>query len=249
MEILLLLIAGALVGIYLFKYYRLSKKPRIHTFMEKPEKKKIETKEKAEQQKMFNKDATKSVPNSVEAKMLYSKAMTFYKRGELEEASRLFIQVISLDQSFLDANNKLGIIYLKQEQHGKAEAIFRQLIAKSDNEAVYYSNLGRAQYGQNKLEEALESYLKAIRIDDSRPGRQMSAGRIYLELGNSEKAQEMFRKAIELDPENIDYLLTFADFLLEENKHTQAVHYLDKVIELQPDNKIALEMKKKAVEK
>lgn len=173
--------------------------------------------------------------------MLYSKAMIFYKRGDLESAEKQLIQVTSLDESFLDANNKLGIIYLKQEQFGKAEAIFKQLVSAAEN-AVYLSNLGRAQYEQNKLKEALESYLQSIQIDSSRPGRYMSAGQIYRRLDDKEKALEMYKKALELDESNIEYLLTVADFLIEDKRFTQAQFYLEKVLKLQPENDVALDM-------
>jgi Tfp pilus assembly protein PilF len=194
------------------------------------------------------KTAPKVVPKSMEAKMMYSQAMTYFDRGQLEEAEKKLIQVASLDSDFCEADHRLGLIYLKQEQYGKAEAIFNKLISQNGDDAVFYSNLGRALYGQSKMEEALAAYLKAVELDPSRAGRFVSAAEIYRQLENEEKAQKMYKKALELDPSNIDYLLTFAHFLIEDKKFSQAKFYLEKVLKLQPDNSIALEMMKEVKE-
>lgn len=239
MEIILLGIAAALIGIYLHRYYKLSKRSLVHGMFEASENENVE---EDVPRKPVQSTLTEPGPQSSEAKLLYSKAMIFYKRGELEETKKRLIQATALDENFLDANSKLGIIYLKQEQFGKAEAIFKQLISKSGGSAVYLSNLGRALYGQNKLEEALSSYKRAIELDSSRPGRYISAGQILRQLGDREKALEMYQKASELDPDNIDYLFVLTDFLLEENRSVQAKFYLDRILKLQPDNQTALEL-------
>lgn len=250
MEIILPGIVLVLAGIYLNRYYKLSKKSFITGVIDNPHKpasadeKEEKTVERNKPRFIRKKDLPKFANQSIEAKMLYNKAMIFYKRGDLATAEKQLIQVTSLDENFLDANNKLGVIYLKQGQFGKAEAIFKQLISKAKN-AIYLSNLGRAQYEQNKFEEALKSYLESIEIDNSRPGRYMSAGQICCKLEDKEKAIEMYKKALELDESNIEYLLTLADFLLDDKRFAQAQFYLEKILKLQPDNDMALEMMKR----
>jgi len=141
------------------------------------------------------------------------------------------------------------LIYLKQAQFPKAEALFRQLVNQIETEAIYHSNLGRALYEQQKFEEALISYLKSIEIDDSRPGRFVSIAEVYRQMDQKNKAQEMYEVALKLDPTNIDYLLTYTHFLMEEQNYNKAKIYLDKVLKIQPDNAIALEMKNECDQK
>lgn len=258
MEILLVLIVVVLVGIYIRRYYISEKGIYLEKALARkfsssasriyiPHKgnKKHDSGEEAERpERKAPSHAPKSVPKSIEAKMLYSKAMIFYERGELDEAEKKLIQVTSLDNNFTDAIHRLGLIYLKQAQFSKAEALFKQLISQIEHDAVYHSNLGRALYEQEKFEEALESYLKSIEIDSSRPGRFVSTAEVYRQLGNKEKARKMYEAALNLDPSNIDYLLTYAHFLIEEKDSVKAQFYLDKVLKIQPDNAVALEMKK-----
>ena len=258
MEILLILIVAALLGIFVRKYYILEKGVYIekvlarkffgkshHVQMDREDK---NNSSETTQERKAPPHAPKSVPKTMEAKMLYSKAMIFYDRGDLNEAEKKLIQVTALDQNFTDAIHRLGLIYLKQAQFSKAEELFKQLINQIEYEAVYHSNIGRALYEQEKFEDALTSYLKSLEIDDSRPGRFVSTAEVYRQLNKKEEAQRMYEAALKLDPTNIDYLLTYAHFLIEEKSFEKARFYLDKVLKIQPDNTIAQEMKKECEE-
>ncbi|MBD3156605.1 tetratricopeptide repeat protein [Candidatus Peregrinibacteria bacterium] len=252
MEILLALIILSLIGIFVRRYYINEKGvylerallrafnggARIHA------KHRRDKQEKPSKERKAPSHVPKSVPKTMEAKMLYSKAMIFYERGELKQAEKKLIQVTSLDQHFHDALHRLGLIYLKQAQFSKAEALFRQLTTQRDDHAVYHSNLGRALYEQEKFEEALSSYLRSIELDDSRPGRFISTAEVYRKLGNPKKAHDMYETALKLDPTNLDYLLIFAHFLIDQKHYKEALEYLQKALDKKPDNQVALEMKK-----
>jgi len=199
--------------------------------------------------KMFQRGAHKIAPRILEAKMLYSRALKYYEKGDMEEAEKKLIQVTSLDENFHDAFHKLGLIYLKQNQFGKAEAVFKQLTYNVENDPVYLSNLGRALYEQKKYDEALEAYLKSIELDGTRPGRFISTAEVYRQTGDKEKAAEMYKKAIELDPRNLNYLLAFAGFLIEDDKIEHAKEQLQVVLDKEPENEAALEMMKEIEKK
>lgn len=272
MGIALIIIALFLVGIYLRRYYivekgiyleegiisRFHKKRSLYGLihMHKNENN-HEEKLRDQSIQMPSEDAAKAdaraeqkqlnrqAPQTMEAKMLFNQAIKHYKENNLDEAAKKLIQVIAIDEKFSEAMHKLGLIYLRQKQYSKAEAIFKDLLSLSPEDAVYYSNLGRSLYEQKKFPEALTFYLKSIELDNSRPGRVLSVAEIYREMGDKEKAQEMYKKALEMDGNNVDYLLTFAHFLIEDNKFEQAAFYIDKVIALEPKSEIALDMKNK----
>lgn len=257
MEITLLLIAAVLGGIYMRRYYitekgiyleqtlfpKLGKKLRKRSFhLFKGHGTITDHATEEQQHEPVNKPLPLVTPQTTEAKVLYSKAMRYYERGEIEEAEKRLIQVTALDEHFLDAPARLGIIYLKQGQYGKAEVIFKHLIHQDDTDPSFYSNLGRVLYEQKKFDEALQAYLKALDIDSTRAGRFLSTAEVYRRLNNNQKALDMYKKAVELDGTNIDYLLTFADFLIEERQLNQARLYIEKVLHLRPHNELAMKM-------
>lgn len=242
MEFILLGIVIILVGIFIRRYYISEKGMYLEGVILPFFKGKKEPKAPAEPKAEVVRPASK--PENSESKVLYSQAMIFFDRGEFIEAERKLIEVTTMDKDFHEAGHRLGMLYLKQGEFSKAEEIFKQLIAKVVDDAIFHSNLGRALYEQEKFEEALGAYLKAIEIDSSRPGRFLSAAEVYRQIGDKDKAQKMYKQALELDPSNIEYLLTFAHFLIEENLFEKAQFYLDKVLKHQPNNSIALDMMK-----
>ena len=183
--------------------------------------------------------------NAARADSLIKRADIHLNKGEVNEAQKLLIQALSLDPSAIEAYNKLGLIYLRQEQFGKAESIYRKLILTVLNEAAYFSNLGLALYSQGKLEEARTHYKKAIELDPGRAGRFFSLGSIMRELGELDEAVAHLRKAVEMEPRNLDFMLSLAEFYLERGLEGETRQLLGEILLLAPDNEMALQLAKK----
>ncbi|MFC1647388.1 tetratricopeptide repeat protein [Patescibacteria group bacterium] len=177
-----------------------------------------------------------------EIKILYTKAMALFDNGDLDSAKKHLEEIIELDAEHREANLKLGLIYLKREAFDKAENIYRKLIKTTDDDPVFYSNLGCALYEQKKFDEALDSYLKSINLDSSRPARYLSTAEVYRALSQPLKAEEMYKMAVDLEPSNTDFLLTFANFEIELGKMSQAKYYLRQTLKADPHNQLAKEM-------
>lgn len=189
-------------------------------------------------------------PSTVDSKLkvkganLFKKAELALKDGQLEDAEKLFIQAIAMDPSHVLAHAKLGMIYLNQEQYGKAELIYRKLILAVTDDPIYFSNLGLALFHQEKYADAKEFYDKAIDLDDSRAGRFYSLSRINHLLDDMEEAFSNLEKALLLDPDNLDYGLTLAQWQLEKDMHSEAKTVLETILEHWPDNQEAKTMLK-----
>lgn len=189
-------------------------------------------------------DKDKSDPKkAAKAAILYKKAETDLEKGDLRNAQKILIQVIALDPSSIEAYNKLGLIYLRQNQFCKAENIYRKLILSAANDPAFFSNLGLALYSQKKLEEAKGYYKKAIEIDGTRAGRFFSLGQIFHELGEVEAAMDHLKKAVQMEPRNLDYLLSLADFYSGKQMIEEAKQLLGEILILFPNNEMAKEMR------
>jgi len=183
--------------------------------------------------------------NVAKAEILLKRAEILLGKGESRDAEKLLIQAISLDPSAVEAYNKLGLIYLRQELYGKAESIYRKLILTVLNEPAYHSNLGLALYSQSKLEDAKTHYKKAIELDASRAGRFFSLGQIMRELGELDEAVAHLRKALEMEPRNLDFMLSLAEFYLERDLQGEARQLIGEILLIDPANEMALEMAEK----
>lgn len=168
----------------------------------------------------------------------FRKGEMYFSRGDLAEAEKWFIKVLSLHEHHEEAINRLGVIYIQQKQFGKAEILFRKLVSLNEKEAVYYSNFGRCLYGLGKLDEAIAMYTRAVNLEPDRINRLVSLGQIYFELKRHEEALEQFLKAYDHDHRNLEYLGYLADLYEVMGKKHDLRLMLEKMIELDPYNEV-----------
>ncbi len=190
-------------------------------------------------------DATKVNPkHALKATSFKKKADAFLKKEDLKNAEKSLIQALSLDPSLQDAYNKLGLIYLRQEQFGKAEMMFRKLAVSGFNDPAYLSNLGLALYQQKKLAEARTFYERALGLDQNRAGRFFSLAQVLYELQEFESALGNFQKAAAMEPKNVDYQLSLAQFYLDRQMFAELKDLLPQILEAFPKNEAAMAMSK-----
>lgn len=170
------------------------------------------------------------------ADSLLKKAIIFNDRGDKKSAERLLIQSLALDPSSIKTYERLGMIYLHQNQYGKAEIIYKKLTASIIDDPIYYSNLGLAFFSQKKFDDAKSSYVKSLELDDTRAGRFFSLAQVLNELEEYEDALKNYLKALDMDPDNLDYLLTIAHFYIDREMISDAKQLLSEILLLFPDN-------------
>ncbi len=186
-------------------------------------------------------EEVKPIKKTGDARKVFKKGELHLAKKEYDQAERCFVQVLAIDETHLDGNLQLGITYLQQGNHSKAEFFFHKLV-NLKKDPVYYSNLGLALYNQGRLLEAAEAYENALSMDDSRAARYASLAQVYRELNNDEKALANFEKASKKSPRNLDYLWALTEYYqklgLIDELHTVA----KKILELDPYNQEAKKM-------
>lgn len=174
-----------------------------------------------------------------EVNRAYRIADMHFARGDFEEAEKWFIRVLARHEYHPEALNRLGVIYIQQNNPRRAEILYRKLFAITQKEPAYYANYGRCLYNQGRLNEALEAYENAVKLDATRPARFVSIGQIYYEQKEYIKALTYFLRALDLDPQNIGYLSVAAELAREVGDFERAHRSLKKILELDPYNEEA----------
>jgi len=164
----------------------------------------------------------------------FDRADLFYAQDNFKEAEKTFVEVLTLNPEHLDANNKLGLIYLKTDRFSKAEAVFKQLITLEPRNPVYYSNLGLAFYNQKKLLEAKDAYDKSIILDAKKPNRLLSLGKVCEDLKYWKPAINAYSKALELNPKNFDLYFVITDLLIRVKAFDEAMAFINTYLDHNP---------------
>jgi len=210
---------------------------------EKKMQKKLEKEESKKKKDELKKDEGGSIEQQPERKIsktgdirkLFKKGETCFSRKEFDEAEQYFVQILAIEETHLDANLHLGLTYLKQENHSKAEFFFHKLV-NLKKDPVYYSNLGLALYNQGRLLEAAEAYENSLSMDDSRAARFASLAHVYRELSNDEKALANFEKAGRKSPRNKDYLWALIEYYKKLGRDEDVQSTARRLLELDPYN-------------
>ncbi len=91
---------------------------------------------------------------TVTPKEALSLAIQHQQAGRLDDAERLYRQMISLDPSNPDVLNLLGLSMLKRKKRQEAANLFRQAVALRPEIVEYQVNLARALREKPQLKEA-----------------------------------------------------------------------------------------------
>lgn len=99
------------------------------------------------------------------------KGNRLYNRGELPQASASYREALQRDSLSLEAAFNLGDAQYAMGDYASAEGTFNGLLEREgvtmtdEQRADVHYNLGNAQFQQQKLQEALESYKSAMRLN------------------------------------------------------------------------------------
>lgn len=168
-----------------------------------------------------------------EAKKAFKQADIHFTKGDYGLAEKFLLQVLSYDNDHLDANLKLGLLYLHQENLPRSEFFFQKLIDLKEN-PVYFSNLALTLYQQGRLEEAAKLYERAISMDPKKAARLVSLAHVYTELGEMERALEHLEVATRLDGRNLDYLWSLLGYYEKFSRRGDMVRTLKRILDLTP---------------
>ena len=128
------------------------------------------------------------------------RAINAHKEGKLEEAERLYREILEIEPTQLDANNNLGVLLQSSNRLEEAEKSYKKAIELKPDYAEAHYNLGNTLNNLKKFEEAEKSYKKAIELKPDYLSAHQNLGITFNKLGHLEKAKECYEKVIEINP-------------------------------------------------
>jgi len=104
-----------------------------------------------------------------------------------------------------DALMALGLVEKRMGKYAEAEQRFSQGVHLTPAPSAFYNNLGNVFLVTNRLDQAMDAYQEAARLDSSRAEAYYNLGQAHLlKLGMKEGEAE-FQRAKALDPAKISY--------------------------------------------
>ena len=168
-------------------------------------------------------------------KDLIAKAAALHQAGELEEAAKIYREVLALSPQNFDATHLLGVVALQQGKYDAAQRIINAALIMRPNDAAAMSNLGISYLRDGQLAPALQWFEIVVKLQPDAPIALTNAAEVLHHMGRYRDAIPLLQKACTLDPSSYAaHNLLGACCMKTGNEHEAATLY-ETATKLHPD--------------
>jgi len=174
----------------------------------------------------------------MELNKILQQGITALEEGKLQEAERLYCEILQTHPTHSYANHNLGITLYTLGRLKEAEASFKKALSLKPDYVEAHNNLGITLQKLHKLKEAEASYKKALSLKPNFVIAHNNLGSTLKGLGRLKEAEASFKKALSLKP----------DYVEAHNNLGNTLKYLGRLNEAEASYKKALSLKPDYVE-
>lgn len=161
-----------------------------------------------------------------------ARAVRFHQVGRLQEAERIYLQILKENPNHIDALHLQGVIAHQVGKNDMAVALISKAISINSSYPHFHNNLGNALKAQGKIEDAVKCFQEALRLKPDYPEAHNNMGNSLKEQGQLDKAIECYQKAIELKPDYAEAHNNIGNTLKEKGDRDGAIRHFQKAIQL-----------------
>lgn len=133
----------------------------------------------------------------------FNLAAAYERTGRYDDAERLFLDLIEINENNAVVLNYLGYMYadlgIKLDE---AEKMIKKALEISPDNGAYLDSYAWVMYKKGKYKKALEYQIRALEASEEDAILFEHMGDIYFALNDTQKANYHWEKALELDPDN-----------------------------------------------
>jgi len=160
--------------------------------------------------------------------------------GDTEDAMQLLRQVLATDTHLArlyQARMLLAWLLVKIEDLEEAEHQLRSVLQEGFESPQAWSALGYCQWRRGRTDQALDSYRKALDLDEDNANAVNGLGYLLADSGEDpEAAVELCRKAVETHPDNAAYRDSLGWALFRAGRPDEAVEHLTMALSDAPED-------------
>ena len=164
----------------------------------------------------------------------FESAFASHQAGDLQEADRLYQQVLAADPTHADALHLRGVLCLQRGDPGSAVELIARAIDQAPAKAHYHSNLGEAYRLSARLPPAESALRRAIEIDPRHAEAHGNLGVVLRQLGRVGESLDCFRQALSINPDFVEAAMNLGASLRELGELDQAIDVFKEVVDLCP---------------
>jgi tetratricopeptide (TPR) repeat protein len=166
---------------------------------------------------------------------VYSAALHHHAAGRLDEAERLYRQVVAADPQHARATHYLGVIAGQRGRVDLAAEMIGRAVRMEPSDAEAHNNLGAALRDLGRVDEAVACYRQAVALAPAYAEAHRNLGNALQERGTPDEAVACYRTAISLRADFADAYNDLGHALWLLGRLEEATICLRHAVALRPD--------------
>tara|TARA_Y100001970_G_scaffold197024_1_gene239632 strand:+ start:1632 stop:3716 length:2085 start_codon:yes stop_codon:yes gene_type:complete len=165
----------------------------------------------------------------------FKDALNYFKKGQLDESKKIFLEILEKEQNNFDVYFALGIIFFKQKEYSKSEDFLNKGIKIKPKNVEIYNLLAIVLLHLKKFDLAIDNWNIALKLKPNYLEAYNNLGNLFFELGRNEEALNNYRRALEINPDFAEAYNNQGNVLLKLKKIEDALKSYQKALEIKPD--------------
>jgi protein O-GlcNAc transferase len=166
---------------------------------------------------------------------LLEKGIFLHKKNSLDEAKKIYKEIIEIEKENFQAMHLLGVIFFQQKDYDQGIQFIEKSLQINNKNYSALNNLGNIFLELKKYPEAIEKYKKALALNKNYIAAIYNLGNVYKAISQYKIALEYYYKAIISDPKFFDAYYDYAELLERTGRTEDALIYYSKLLELSPE--------------
>jgi Flp pilus assembly protein TadD len=171
---------------------------------------------------------------------LLSDAVEQHKAGRVEEAKKLYLQILSVDVRHAPSLFGLGVVAQQAGNLDVATKMIRRAIAVDGSNVQYQFALGTVLQAQGKVDEALAALRRVLQLSPAHTQALFRMGNALQLDGKLEESIAAYRRILQVDPNSADAEFNIGNVLRLQGKLVEARASYDRALRMEPANVDAL---------
>jgi tetratricopeptide (TPR) repeat protein len=166
---------------------------------------------------------------------ILTRAVTLHQSGRLDEADRLYRQILAALPGHFDSMHLSGVIAFQRGHHVEALEQIDAAIRINPTAAAAYNNRGTVLTGLGRSSEALASHDRAIELDPRFVDAHYNRGNLLRELGRLDDAVRSYDQALAANPRHPVALNNRGNALKRLDRYEEALASYASALAIKPD--------------
>jgi predicted O-linked N-acetylglucosamine transferase (SPINDLY family) len=170
----------------------------------------------------------------------YELARQNHLAGRLQEAERIYRQILAARPDIVEVRNDLGVLLEAMGRKDEAMAEYRGIVAAWPDFAEAWNNLGNLLLASSQVAEAIDCFRRALAV---RPNFADAASNLAIALrqsGDLQQAVNWFAEAVRLNPQNADRRNLLGGALATVGRIDEAIAQYRQALAIEPEMPAAL---------